>query len=393
MASVNASLPGNRLGRNELGAIFALNLIQGLPAYFFTVAMPTLLRDRGASLDLVGLTYVVWLPWALKWIWAPVFDARPLLRLSVLRAGPVALALAFLSLLWLHPEHDVAPVLVTAALASTIGATLQIILGAEVIHRTDSAARAIANVLQVAGMTLGGVMGGAVLLGLSEHIGWTSSIAATATMIVLAGLTAFQMRKGSIIPSRRPSIRDVVTNRRILVLPVLVGFGNVADGFLGAWLVDQGHGAVEVGRYLGLFAVLAMIPASAVAGLLLRTMRLGRTLILLFAVKGGLLAAMAFVPMQGILAVAVAVTAFAMSAALMTAVWQSYMASVSESASATGFAFLTSMEALVIMLGGMAAGQAALQWGYSPVFCISVTAVCLAALMTPIFSASRTGAP
>ena len=49
-----------------LGTLGALYLAQGLPYGFFVHALPTILRERGHGLVLVGLSSLVALPWALK---------------------------------------------------------------------------------------------------------------------------------------------------------------------------------------------------------------------------------------------------------------------------------------------------------------------------------------
>ena len=38
------------------------------------IALPSVLRDQGIALDLIGLTYLSVLPWALKFLWAPAIE-------------------------------------------------------------------------------------------------------------------------------------------------------------------------------------------------------------------------------------------------------------------------------------------------------------------------------
>ncbi len=58
----------------KLGLLATLYLAQGLPFGFFTVALPVLMREQGLSLPDIGLTNLLSLPWALKFLWAPLVD-------------------------------------------------------------------------------------------------------------------------------------------------------------------------------------------------------------------------------------------------------------------------------------------------------------------------------
>ena len=55
-------------------ALISLYLVQGLPHGFFGQAMPVLLREQGVDLKHIGLMALVALPWALKFLWAPMLD-------------------------------------------------------------------------------------------------------------------------------------------------------------------------------------------------------------------------------------------------------------------------------------------------------------------------------
>ena len=52
----------------------ALYLAQGLPYGFFTQALPVLMRDAGYSLTAISAPSLLFVPWALKFLWAPWVD-------------------------------------------------------------------------------------------------------------------------------------------------------------------------------------------------------------------------------------------------------------------------------------------------------------------------------
>ncbi len=41
---------------------------------FFTQALPVLMREQGLSLKAISATSFLFLPWALKFLWAPLVD-------------------------------------------------------------------------------------------------------------------------------------------------------------------------------------------------------------------------------------------------------------------------------------------------------------------------------
>ena len=382
---------------SNLIVIGGLNLVQGLPAYFFTIALPVLLRDAGATLDVVALTYIVWLPWAFKWLWAPLFDGRPSLRVWTLRLTPFALAIVFATLSVLYPSSAVAPVITVALISAILGATLQVVLAAEVVLRFDDKGRVLANTVQVFAMITGGVAGGSVVLWLGEAIGWQSAIWTTAGLIALLGSLGFLMTPSAAMVTERAHYWRAIVHRPTLALVVCAAIGGSAGGFLGARLVDLGHDPVEIGWYLGLAASLAMLPATLGAGALLRTLGLGNALRALFLLKALLLGSLGFAGLGPSQTVAFAIAYFALSAGLMTAMWQLYMTSVRPSAAATGFAFLHSLEALILMLAGFAIGAIAERIGFEAIFGVAAVAALIGAILSrpisPTASPTSNGEP
>ena len=62
------------MNARKLGLLASLYVCQGLPFGFFTQALPVLLRKQGVSLEAIGLSSLLALPWALKFVWAPLVD-------------------------------------------------------------------------------------------------------------------------------------------------------------------------------------------------------------------------------------------------------------------------------------------------------------------------------
>ena len=58
----------------RLGLLSCLYFSQGLPLGFLSQALPALLRSYDVSLEKIGLVSLVAVPWALKFLWAPLVD-------------------------------------------------------------------------------------------------------------------------------------------------------------------------------------------------------------------------------------------------------------------------------------------------------------------------------
>ncbi len=339
--------------------VSGLNVVQGLPGFFFTIAMPAVLRERGVGLDVVSISYIVWLPLALKWLWAPAFDLYPSLRLWTLRLAPMAIGIVFAFLAIFRMDGDVLPIIVLALVSSAIGASLHVAVSTEVILRFEGTARAKANAIQVGSLTFGAFLGSSALLWLGQHFGWTATILLSAGFVVLTGLTGFLLRPTSSFaaPAAACQVSFFLPNKRVYVLMTCAVIAALSDGFIGVWLIDNGENALDVALALGSVGMLMMIPAAALAARMVKLMGCTQTLFMLMAAKATLLFGAAALPYHSVSGFTLAVLIFGLSGAILTAFWQLYMDETNSGSAASGFAFITSVEAGLLMLGGIAVGQ------------------------------------
>lgn len=396
---------GGRRLLGPLAMMAAFSLMQGLPSYFFAVGLPALLRDGGASLATVGLTYVIWAPLALQWLWAPLFDAPQVPpfggRLAWLRAMTILLALAFALVAAFPPgEAEIWPLLALSCLCSAIGATIRILLGAWLIAGADPRRRAWANAAGVAAMVFGGVAGGAAILHVGQNHSWSLAILSVSVAILVLSAPAWLIREEPPRPAPKASAQ-AQAERGLRVwaaffgkpgagrmLLKILGFGLVsgADVLVPAIMVDNGFSATRTLWILGSFAMAGVIPATALIGLLLARFGVFPVLAGLYALKllalGGLaLEAAAWIGEASPTRVAaLSVVDYFLSGVLAVASWQLFMGFAAGPRSATDFGLLSSLDALARLLGGIAAGWAAQQAGYAPIFALAAAAAGAVAL-------------
>ena len=143
----------------KLGLLGALYLSQGLPYGFFTQALPALLRTMGLSLPDIGLTSLLALPWALKFLWAPWVDRWQLPGLGRRRSWILAIqmltVLAMLGLGVVRPESQISLLMAAFLLTNLLAATQDIATDGLALDLLAPAERGLANGLQVAGYRAG----------------------------------------------------------------------------------------------------------------------------------------------------------------------------------------------------------------------------------------------
>jgi len=375
----------------------AFSLMQGLPAFFFTLGLPAILRDRGASLDMVALTYVVWVPLALKWLWAPFFDctwSRPFgSRKNWMRGLSVLLAAAFSAVAFFPPEGSAWPLLFLSLSCAAIGATIQIVLAAWMIENTTSEQRALANTAGVISMVLGGILGAGLLLELNEHFSWSTSVLSISVFILILSAPAWLLNWGDAandLVSKSVRYEPLVLWKRFLTRPKIgwlvcavlcFGLTAGADALIPAILVDKGYSPATTAWLLGTVATATVVPASAFVGIALRRFNVLAVAAVIYMLKAAVLLILAAsVAMEPRIVVVLAVLDFCLSGALTVVVWQLYMGLSSPTAAATDYSVMTSFDAAIRFAGAIVAGAVGQRLGYPVIFALSGLAAVLACI-------------
>lgn len=390
------AVPVSPLARSLL-VMGLFSLVQGLPAWFFTLGLPALMRDNGASLSMVGLTWVVWLPQACKMLWAPLFD-RPVVapfgsRRGWLRALPLLMAGTFACVALFPPDGPLWPLLVLSLISASIGATLQIVVAAWLIGTLPAEGRAWANATGVAATVIGGMLGGGAILSIGTHLSWTFGVLLVAGLIVLLSFPVWlRADRGDDVAADQQtpaSCSPWSAWRQVASRPgfgplcaVILCFGAAggADVLVAALMVDRGFSAEQTGWILGSVATGSVIPASALVGWALRRWGCGPVLIVLYAVKAAVLLGLGLSgPLPAVAVAALAVVDFSLSGALTVVTWQLYMNAASDGGqAATGFGVLTSLDALMRFGAGILAGTVGQSFGMPTAFAVSAAAALLA---------------
>ena len=278
----------------KLALLLGLYFSQGLPYGFFTQALPTRLRQEGTSLEGVGLASLLALPWAAKFLWAPLVDRYGASPLGRRRGWILPLQLATVGLLvglaTISPQEHLGWIFAVVVATNLVTATQDIAADALAVDLLDVRERGVGNGIQVAGYRAGMIVGGGVLLIALGRLGWQATFLTMASMVALATLPtivyrepaailrrAEKMAYGQVFLSfvRRPGMR--------WWLVALVGFkaGEAAQtAMLRPWLVDHGFGLADIGWLLGTVGFSAGLVGALVGGWLCGAIRRQNALLL-----------------------------------------------------------------------------------------------------------------
>jgi len=283
-------------GKSTAVLLGSLYFSQGLPFGFFTQALPVMLRQRGWALGEIGLSSLLALPWALKFLWAPVIDRHWLPQVGRRRSWILplqALAVTILAALVTAGTGSLVVLMTAVFLLNLVAATQDIATDGLAVDLVTPAQRGLANGLQVAGFRVGMIAGGGLLLAFCDRLGARLTFLALAALMALATLPVAVTREpsGTVVPEQGARARHFLRRpgaRRLLALIIAYKAGDAfATGMLRPFLADAGLTLADIGWLLGTVGFVAGLVGALCGGVLVD--RLGRRRALL--VFGGLQAA------------------------------------------------------------------------------------------------------
>lgn len=150
-----------------------LYFVQGIPYGLQSSLLPLYLRGAGHSLTRIGFTKILYFPWVLKVLWAPLVD-RVGTKRRWLVATVCGLALTCLSSAALAPEAHIWGVAGTLLTMNTLASVQDIAVdGAAVGLLKGRGELGLGNTAQVVGYKAGSVFAGGGLLAVIDVAGWS----------------------------------------------------------------------------------------------------------------------------------------------------------------------------------------------------------------------------
>lgn len=363
-------------------------------------AVPAVLRKAGAGLDLVGSISLFMLPWALKFLWAPLIerwrlpvDGRRRSR-AVVVVGQAIAMVAVATLVGVDPTSTPLLLVVALAIAAIATATVDIACDGFAIERLKTDLRGWGNVMQVGGGYAGATIGGGLFLVLVDQAAWHWAIVAVCAVVVLLtlpmALTPEPNRTEASAAAHRPSLRHAFARREIrtgLLAVLLVQAGlRLSQGMTAPFLIDRGFDLTVLGIVAGGAGTAASFAGTLLAGLALQRFAVAYVLPAVLALLAATLAAFFVVALAGeaprwLLGVFLVGKAFAVGA-IFVALYTAMMGWSSPLQAGVDFTLFQSADAMMAAIAGLAGGVIAQHLGYPVCFGLSVAlAVCATCTM------------
>jgi len=263
--------------RHKILLLTGLYVAQGLPFGFFTQALPVLLRDAGLSLKVISATSLLFLPWALKFLWAPFVDHYGTRRQWLLPLQLAAVTGALL-LTQVDLSRGYLAVLAAAFLFNLIAACQDVATDGLAVRILDSRERGLANGIQVGAYRIGMILGGGLLLWVFARTDWTTMFLCMAALLAFTVLPVLSLREPPrSAPADPRSATDVALDwTRRLRLPgmgafvALICFYKFGDSMvatlIGPFMRDQGVSKEMIALMKGTVGSIASLVGAALGG-------------------------------------------------------------------------------------------------------------------------------
>ena len=371
------------------------------------MALPSVLREKGLSLDHIGLTYLAVLPWVIKFLWAPAIEryrspaeGYSRSRSIVLVGGLLAaLGLAAAGLAGLGNLVVLIGIFVLVAFAA---ATVDIACDGHAVEALAERHHGWGNAAQVGGAYLGAAIGSGLFLVLVERFGWRPAALVMAALLLVLALP-FLMSPPAVSagsPTRTPSLMQALARREmrrgLLLAAVFVTAQKWGVSMLGPFLVDAGLDLTSLGVINGLGGLAVGFASALAGGALVRLWGARVVMVLALGLQALALAGLAVAALRGLPQPVLVACALASSSGIMAlgfvALYARFMALADVRQAGVDFTLLQCMDALVSMAGGVGAGWIAQHWGFGTCFALAAGLAVIAGPVVAVLS-RQDGAP
>ncbi len=383
---------------HKLALLATLYMSQGLPFGFFSQALPILMRQEGRSLPDISKATWLMIPWALKFLWAPLVDRYHIARFGRRRSWILPLqALSILlatGLFWLGGGASIGTLMAALFVTNLISATQDIATDGLAVEVLADKERGYGNSVQVAGYRAGMILGGGVLLAVYDKLGPPITFLSMAAMLALATLPIVLHREKPVTVvaaapppgfgawidvARRPGM-----GTWLLVLVVYKGGEALAYGMVKPLFVDRHFTMSDIGFLLGTVGFLSGLLGAILGGTLVA--RVGRKRALLIAGGLQILGILTYLaPAQGVggsTALAVASVVEHLTGGIATVSLFTIMMDACGDAAGTEYTLQASVVVIATGIASALSGLLAAKIGYTGHFAVAAGVSALGLLFT-----------
>ncbi|MBD2779168.1 MFS transporter [Xenorhabdus szentirmaii] len=362
-------------------------------------SMPALLRSDSVTPDKIGLLYLLMLPWACKFLWAPIVERY---RKSgtgnthprrIMLCGTGLIFILFLLMALAKPAEHM-PLILTALFLITLCLTvIDTTADGHAIDQLPPQYRPWGNVMQAGGGYLGTIIGSGLFLYLTSLYGWHIGAGALAIVILLMSLPILfiqktqEKRKPGIsgamgvsettaAPSLRQALRRASVRQALLLIPLCMISTRLSLGMFSPFLVDHGVDLTQLGIIAASGGALAGLCGVLCGGIIVRKLGALRTLLGLMLIECIVLVGVFVLARQPVASVSILAAAYVcitlITAAKFVALYTQMMSLATGAQSGVDFALMQSTDMSVAILSSMLGGLIVAKSGYATLFALAL---------------------
>jgi len=386
-----------------LPAIAGIYISQTVITALTTQALPSLLRSQGASLQVAGLTALLWVPWGIRFLWAQQVErwrlpvgrlerrSRTLVLAGQWLIAALLLGLGAASLAGQFSLDAYAGWLLAGLLtAALIAASTDVACDGFTVEQLASHRRGWGNVAQVGGSYVGAMLGAGGFLLVAGSLGWQQALLATGLCIVLLSLPMCMPGRLTPYPPpnhHRPSLRHALQRPQVrigLLLLLLSSVGvRLTLGMFGPFMLDRGMSLEDVGWLFGSLHIFAGLTGAVLGGVLVRWTPGWRAVWIALILKAGVLLALTLAAPTASLTTLIGLLClmFAVLGCVWVALYSALMGLTSPLQAGLDFTVFQSADALLATAGGVAGGWFAQHLGYHVCFGLAAALTAVAVVV------------
>lgn len=264
--------------------LFFLYFSQGIPFGFQATALPLILRERNASLAVIGMATILSSPWMLKFIWAPLLDTRWNSRLGRRKTWIIPLqVLMIISILAASRTIDMDFIILAfnIFIMNLAAATQDVSVDGLAVDLLAENELGYGNAAQVVGYKAGMILSGGLLVWVSGFWGWNIQfiIMAVIASIPLLLIIIYNERTHDRTPEERIRFHEIISiitdslktgsMRYFLLFIMFYKTGEIMiDVMFKPFVIDSGFTASSTGLWIGTYGMAASICGSLAGGIL-----------------------------------------------------------------------------------------------------------------------------
>lgn len=288
-------------GVYKLTLLFSLYISHGLTFGCQSVALPVYLRNSGVSLELIGLSTLLAVPWLLKFLWVPLVDMfwshRAGRRKSWIIPLQIILFCSLMSVSYLT-DPAMRSLMLGILVMNLVAATQDIAVDGLAVDLLSERELGYGNAAQVVGYKSGMIIGGGILLWLSGFVQWEFLFKYMAVLSLLPLIIILFYNESTISghPATRVKLKDIsvilsasvsrVPYRWLIFFIVTYKFGEIMiDVMYKPFLIDSGIRSSQIGLWVGTYGIAASILGSITGGYIASKIDIYKSLVVLSVLR------------------------------------------------------------------------------------------------------------